>query len=104
MKPPPNQTLIIKTLAQMRHTRYSEHVTDKEVTGIDSPNTQGEQAAMRLFFCSCMPLRAFNGGLGGEAFGLAGCLVYRSVNPIQFRHPHSTVGGGLSATKGGRHA
>lgn len=92
------------TLANSNNARYSVPVTEKEVTGFGSPKTQGEQAAMRLFFCSCTPLRAFNGGLGGGALGLAGGLVCRSSNPAQFRRPHLKVRGGLTATQGGRNA
>jgi hypothetical protein len=92
------------TLAKLRRWRYSSHVTEKEVTEFDSSNTYGEQAALRLFLCSCTPSRAFNGGLGGGAARLAGCRMYRSVNPAQFRHPYLSIRGGLTAIHGGHHA
>lgn len=83
------------TLAILLRWRYPLPVTEKEVTEFESSNTKGEQAAfMRLFLCSCTPSRAFNGGLGGEAFGLAGGLWYRPLNPVQFRHPYLSIRGG----------
>ena len=99
------QTVREKTLAKRHRWRYCAHVTEKEVTKFGDSNIQGEQAAMRLFLCSCTPSRAFNGGLGGEAFGLAGGLVCRFANPAQFRHPHSILrGGSQPAKEGNRHA
>lgn len=91
------------TLAKWLRWRYSVHVTDKEVTEFSSSKTHGEQAALRLFLCSCTPSCAFNGGLGGEAFGLAGGRVCRSANPVQFRHPYCSIRGGLTAPHGGHH-
>jgi hypothetical protein len=86
-------------LAKLVCRRYAAPVTEKEVTEFGSSKTQGEQAAMRLFLCSFTPGHSFNGGLGGEAFGLAGGLVYRSSNPAQFRHPHFVRGGLTAITK-----
>ena len=82
---------------------YSHVVAKKEATGFDDSKTHSGQTAQRGFFTSVNPWFAFNGGLGGDAFGHAGGCVCRFVNPIQFRHPHLTMGGGLTATHRGHH-
>lgn len=86
-----------------RLSKYACIVAEKDATGIDSPNTHSGHTAQCGFFTSVDSWRPFNGGLGGEAARLAGGCVCRSVNPIQFRHPHLTVRGGLNATHGVRH-
>lgn len=99
-----NRTIACGTLANIINTRYSGRVTEKEVIEFGRSNIYGEHAALRLFLRSFTPSRAFNGGLGGEALGLAGGRRCRSSNPAQFRHPYFSIRGGLTATQGGHNA
>ena len=94
----------MKTLTAGGCLNYSHTVANKDATEFGSSKIQGGQTAQRGFFTSVNPWFAFNGGLGGDAFGHAGGLVCRSSNPIQFRHPHLEVRSGLTAIQGGHYA
>lgn len=76
------------------------HVANKDATEFDSSNTHSGQTAQRGFFTSVYPGAPSMVALGGEASGLAGGCVCRSVNPIQCRHPRLTASRGLTATHG----
>ena len=93
----------MKTLTAGGCLNYSHTVANKDATGFGSPNTHSGQTAQRGFFTSVHLWFAFNGGLGGDAFVHAGGCVCRSSNPIQFRHHHLEVMGGLTATHRGHH-
>ena len=89
-------------LTHLRRRDYPQLVSNKDETEFDSSKIQGGHAAQCGFFTSVHLQHSFNGGLGEEAFGLAGGLVYRSVNLAQFRHPFDS-GRGLTAIQGGHH-
>lgn len=59
-----------KPLAKLRRWRYSASVTEKEVTEFGRSNIQGEQAALRLFLCSCTPRMPSMAGWVGKPSGL----------------------------------
>lgn len=82
----------------------TQNVPEKEGNGFGDLNTYSGQTAQCGFFTSVYPWHSFNGGLGGDTFGYAGGCRCRFANPVQFRHHHLAMMGGLTATYGGSHA